>query len=477
MQAAVANRLNNNRNPLPMQELLDALPSAEWLGAYLSAPQTWWQIGVFVTGILLARMLGRRLQSRLQPVIRPGVTNEVTRTAMRTGALVLVPAILWLWLLGANAAARRLGIPTELLRPTMLLVGALALIRMSVFVLRHSFSPGSRLKAWEGALTVTIWILVALHILGWLPYIAQALDEYALAVGEVRISLYTIASFALLVALLLLAALWISNAIHWRVMRSQVLDESLKIALSKLSKFTLLTLAVLSAMIAAGIDLTAFAVFGGALGVGLGLGLQRVVSNFVSGVILAFEGSIKPGDVISIGQIFGAVQALHARHIVVHTRDGLDILVPNENLLTSEITNWSYEGDRRIRVNLPVQIAYDDDPERAIALLQRIARELPEVLADPGPEAVIVGFGDNGVAIELHAWVGDPERVMGARAELYRRIFKEFKAARFTFPFPQREVRLTQPPARGASRSAGTPDNRAGSARGRKRARGAAPRA
>jgi hypothetical protein len=206
------------------------------------------------------------------------------------------------------------------------------------------------LKAWEGVLTVTIWTLVALHILGWLPWVEELLDDYALNFGKLRISLLNVVSFVLSIAVMLLVALWLANAIRNRVASSRVLDDSMKVALSKLVKFMLLTLAVLAAMMAAGIDITAFAVFGGALGVGLGLGLQRVVSNFVSGFILVFEGSIRPGDVISFGNTFGTVRALHTRHIVIHTRDGMDILVPNENLMTSEITNWSYEGDRKIRL-------------------------------------------------------------------------------------------------------------------------------
>jgi len=227
--------------------------------------------------------------------------------------------------------------------------------------------------------------------------------------GKVRISLLNIVSFVLSIAIMLLVALWLANTIRNRVRRSHILEDSMKIALSKLVRIALLTLAVLMAMMMAGIDITAFAIFGGALGVGLGLGLQRVVSNFVSGFILVFEGSIRPGDVISFGNTFGTVRALHTRHVVIRTRDGMDILVPNENLMTSDITNWSYEGDRRIRLRLPVQIGYNDDPEQVVARLERIALEHGRVLKDPAPAAVLTGFGDNGVNLELLVWIDDPE--------------------------------------------------------------------
>src|SRR3972149_2244590 len=313
-----------------MQDLLDALPSSETIRDFLNAPSTWWQIGIFLAGLLLAKLIGDRLLPRLQSAAEAGGIEGMRRTAVRSGALALVPLLLWLWLLAFSALLRNQGWPASLLRPAMILAGALAVIRMGVFVLRHSLSPGGPLKAWEGVLTVTIWTLVALHILGWQPWVEQMLDEYALTFGTVRVSLLNVLSFALSIAVMLLLALWLSSAIRGRVARSRALDESMKIALSKLIKFVLLTLAVLAAMVSAGIDITAFAVFGGALGVGLGLGLQRVVSNFVSGFILAFEGPIRPGDRITIGHQRGQVSALHARHAVVHTEDGLDILVPNE---------------------------------------------------------------------------------------------------------------------------------------------------
>jgi small-conductance mechanosensitive channel len=433
---------------------MDTLPSQETLLAFLRSPATWWQLAILAASAAVAWFLGGWLQQRLTPVIRPGAVAEGPRTAVRTGALALVPLILWLMLLATTSILRRHGQPTDLLRPAMLLVGALAVVRMGVFVLRHSFAPGGRLKAWEGALTVTIWSLVALHILGWLPHIEQTLDEYAITVGQVRVSLYTLVSFTLSVAVLLLVALWLANAIQLRVMRSEALDESLKIALSKLSKFVLLTVALVAAMLSAGIDLTAFAVFGGALGVGLGLGLQRVVSNFVSGIILAFEGAIKPGDIISVGKTFGTVKALHARHIVVHTPDGDDILVPNENLLTSEITNRTYEGDRLIRLTLPLQVSYADDPERVMAVLMETAHTVEAVLAEPAPETILTGFGDNGIGLELRVWISHPEGATAAiRSQLYLAVHRAFHRAGITLPFPQRDVHLIPSAVPAASRS------------------------
>jgi small-conductance mechanosensitive channel len=428
-----------------MQDLLDVLPSSEVIRDFLNSPSTWMQVGIFVAGFLVAKLIGYWVLPRLRNMTQPGVIVEgVSRTAVRTGALALVPLLLWLWLLAFSAILRKHGWDTELLRPAMILAGALALIRMGVFVLRHSFSPGGPLKAWEGVLTVTIWTLVALHILGWLPWVKDLLDDYALVFGKVRVSLLNVVNFVLSIAAMLLVALWLSNTIRNRITQSRVMEDSMKIVLSKLAKFTLLTLAVFAAMMTAGIDLTAFAVFGGALGVGLGLGLQRIVSNLISGFILVFEGSIRPGDVISMGDTYGTVKSLHTRHVVIHTRDGLDILVPNENLLTSDITNWSYAGDHKIRLRLPVQISYNDEPEQALERLDRLAREYARIVKDPPPQAFLLGFGDNGVNLELRVWIDDADTRGIVRTELYKIIWKDFHAAGISFPFPQRDVYIKE---------------------------------
>ena len=430
-------------------------------GDLLSAASTWRQLAMVTAGFLAALLAGHFLQRRLQPWVKPGAVVGIGRTAMRTGILALIPLLWWLALLAAQAWLRRRGEASDVLRLAIYLVGALALIRMGVFVLRHSFSPGSRLKAWEWTLTVTIWVLVALHVLGLLPVVIEVLDEYAIAFGKTRLSLYTVTSFILSIALLSLVALWLTNGMQAMLRRSEALDDSIKLVLNKLTRFLLLTLAVVVAMTTAGIDLTALAVFGGALGVGIGLGLQRIVSNFVSGVVLAFEESIRPGDVLSDGNTFGVVQGLHARYIEVRDRDGKDILIPNETLLSTEIVNWSH-GDRNVRFRLPAQISYRDDPEIAMALMEQAARDTDRVLADPPPMARLMGFGDNGLNLELRLWVNDPENgVNNVRSDVYLRIWRAFTAGGISIPYPQHEVRLIpEHAAKASAPSAGTPSNR-----------------
>lgn len=425
--------------------------------AALHSPTAKWELLVLATGLAIAFWLGPRLQRQLQPTVQPGVVNDgLRRTAVRTGMLATTPLILWLWLLvGSTTLRHARHTRPEILHYAILLAGALTLIRMGVFVFRHTFSPGSKLKAWEGLFTYTIWGIVALHILGWLPIINDALDDYAIAFGSMRLSLFSVASFVLSAGVLLLLALWIAKAVQARIMRSQALDLNAKMALAKLAHFFLILAAVLIAIVAAGIDLTALTVFGGALGVGLGLGLQRIVSSFVSGFILVFENSVRPGDLITVHDTVGTVQAMNARYVVVRTGDGLDILIPNEELITAQITSWSY-ADRNVRLRLAVQVSYDDDPEAALAILDRVARAHPRVLRDPPPELNVLEFADSGINLELGVWVADPEHgIKSVRTELYLQILRAFQAVGITIPFPRREISLVDGQGEAGRRFAG----------------------
>lgn len=420
------------------------------LEALLHAPAFRWQLGIILSGILFAYLVGRHLHRRLQHTVHPGALPDgPVRTAVRTGLLATMPMILWLWLLiGGTVLRRWQGVPTDLIQYATLLAGALMLIRMGVFVLRHSFSPGSKLKRWEGVLTATIWGIVALHILGWLPLMAAILDENAIQLGSLRLSAYTVASFLFSIGLLLLLALWVAGAINTRIMRSDLLDLSAKVAVAKLSKFLLLTAAILVAVIAAGIDLTALTVFGGALGVGLGLGLQRVVSSFVSGFILVFENSLRPGDVITVDDTFGVVRSINTRYVAVTTPDNLDVLIPNEELTSTRLTSWCYQ-DRTVRVRVTVPIGYDDDPEAAMAIMGEVAKAHPRVLRSPPPELAILEFADRGIRLELAVWIEDPSQgVKDLRSALYLEIWKRFKAAGITIPYPRQQILVNgDPPA------------------------------
>ncbi|QID17247.1 mechanosensitive ion channel [Nitrogeniibacter mangrovi] len=395
---------------------------------------------------LVAHHLARRALTRRAEATRQGSLHHL---AIRSLQRVLWPVSMLVVVFVARIALQARPQATPVLDVAVPLLTSLATIRIGVYLLRKGFRVTRALKAWENLFVIGIWSAVALHLLGWLPAVAAALDAVAFTMGETRISLLATIKLFGLIALLLTLAFWISGVIERRMRASPNMTPSLQVAFAKFARVFLIALAFLVAIDAVGIDLTTFAVFGGALGVGIGFGLQRITSNFISGFILVLDRSIKPGDVISVGtdgSKYGWVQELRARYVVVRDRDGVERLIPNENLITSEVINWSYT-DKNTRIRLPVQISYDDDPEQAIALLEAAAQASPRVLGDPVPTARLLAFGDNGIELELRVWIADPENGIGnVRTDINLAIWRAFKAAGITIPYPQRDVHLKPAP-------------------------------
>jgi len=237
------------------------------------------------------------------------------------------------------------------------------------------------------------------------------------------------------------------------VMRINNVAPSTLVGISKFTMFFLVSLGALLGINAAGVDLTALTVLTGAIGLGLGFGLQSIASNFVSGFVLLMDKSIKPGDVISISGVtgttsegFGWVQELRGRYVVVRDRDGVETLVPNQSLITSPVINWSY-SDRKIRLKLPVRISYEDDPEVALSVLQRATEGNRRVLSEPAPVVRLIQFADYGMDLELRFWISDPQNgVNNVRSDVNRVIWRLFKEAGIKIPVAQREYRLLSPP-------------------------------
>lgn len=368
------------------------------------------------------------------------------RVALRSVERIVFPISMLLLVAIGKFVLNQFQFKTGLLDIVLPLLLSLAVIRISVYALRRAFTPGPAIRAWEGIISTLAWSVVALYLLGWLPDILQALDGPAVKLGDVRLSLLTFIKLLFSVALFIVLANWLSRFIDRRASQSVHMSASMRVMFTKFSKFFLYTLAILVALDTVGIDLTTLTVFGGALGVGIGFGLQRIVSNFISGFILLFDRSIKPGDVISIGERYGWVVALHARYVVVKDRDGVETLIPNENLITSEVTNWSY-SDRRVRVKLPVQISYNSDPELAMRLMVEASQDNERVLKDPAPQGRLLEFGENGINLELRIWLNDPEKGVGiVKTDVNLGIWKRFKEHGIEIPFPQRDVRIISEP-------------------------------
>jgi len=411
-------------------------------------PGNWWQLGFILLSLGLAWLIARGVR-RLVDANLAGEVGALKKFTLRSVERIVYPLAALLIIILVRSIFRFLEQPTQLLVLASLLLLSLAGIRLLVYMLRKGFAPTPMLKAWENILATTIWLIVALYLIGILPFVLQTLDSFAFTLAGNRISVLSVINFLLLVALLFTLAVWVSAIIERRMQRATYLASGLQVALGKIVKVILIALAVLIALDTVGLDLTALTVFGGALGVGLGFGLQRIASNFISGFLLLFDRSIKPGDVISIGSKFGWVHELHARYIVVRDRDGVDTLIPNENLITTEVINWSYE-DRNVRLKIPVQISYHDDPELAMQLMVDLAKQHPRVLPSPEPVGRLLEFGDNGIGVELRIWINDPEKgVNNVRSELNLAIWRAFKENNVTIPFPQRDVYIKSTPESG----------------------------
>jgi small-conductance mechanosensitive channel len=324
-------------------------------------------------------------------------------------------------------------------------------VRLGIYLLALALGPHSWIAHWESRISLIVWVLLGCALLGWFEFIETSLDSIDLAPGKKVFTLWSLSKGLFVITLFIVMAGLVSRTVEARVMKISSLALSTRVGISKFTYFFLLGLGVLLGINAAGVDLTALTVLTGAVGIGLGFGLQAIASNFVSGFVLLMDKSIKPGDVISFTGMtgtstenFGWVQELRGRYVVVRDRDGVETLVPNQQLITSSVINWSY-SDPRVRLKLPVRISYHDDPEVAMAVLVEAAHCNPRVLREPGPVSRLMNFGDSGIELELRFWIADPqEGVNNVRSDVNRSIWRAFRERGITIPVAQHDVRLVQ---------------------------------
>ncbi|MEF2229802.1 MAG: mechanosensitive ion channel domain-containing protein [Pseudodesulfovibrio sp.] len=293
----------------------------------------------------------------------------------------------------------------------------------------------------RGVVTL-VWAVAALSIFGLLSPITGFLGDLRFSVGGASFSALGVTKGLILAAIFLQAASFTVRFFTRRIESARELSPSLQVLLVKAFKVALYTGAVLVAMSSVGIDLTNLAIFSSALGVGIGFGLKTIFSNYVAGILLLMDRSIKPGDTIEVGGVFGVVRDMHSRYTSVLTRSGKEHLIPNELLISGEVVNWTYT-DRNVRLEIPVGVAYGSDVEKALGLLVEAASGVGRVLTAPAPVAQLSGFGDNAVDLQLRLWIADAENgVSNVRSDVLRRVWKLFHENSIEFPFPQRDVLL-----------------------------------
>ncbi|MBZ9610103.1 mechanosensitive ion channel family protein [Rheinheimera maricola] len=404
----------------------------------LQQASLWYQLAAIAGCLLLAVLVNRLVGQRLRDSGGQGLRHMALRSSDR----ILLPFSLATLLAISSGMFAQYQLSQNLLQLFIPIALALGVIRLLVYILRKAFLSSPLVKSAEPVIAITIWLLVVLHLADWLTPLMQLMDALAFTLGESRISLLGAVKLTLVIVLAFTLALWLAELLNQQLKKAKHVSPSMQVGFSKFSKFLLITIAFLIALNAVGINLSSLAVFGGALGVGLGFGLQRIASNFISGFILVLDRSVKPGDVISVGDNFGWVHELKARYVVVRNREGVDTLIPNENLITSEVINWSYE-DRNVRVKILVQVSYDDDPEQAMALMLQCANKSSRVLNEPAPTVMLKSFADNGIELELRVWIADPE--YGAdtvKSDINVAIWRAFKQAAITIPYPQRDLHV-----------------------------------
>jgi small-conductance mechanosensitive channel len=403
----------------------------------LHDPDVLWQAGVLAACLLLAWQLSRSVRMPEAEGAREGVW----RLGMGGIKRVLLPALALVLVLSARPILAYWH-NVNLLHIAVPLLASMVMVRVLVYALRYSFPHSSLLAGFEFFIGSLVWGVVVLHIIGVLPQVIAFLESISFAVGKQEVSAWLVLQAVFWIFIMLLASLWLASAVEARLMRAERLDASLRVVFARLSKALLMVLAVLIVLPLVGIDLTVLSVFGGALGVGLGLGLQKVASNYVSGFIILLDHSIRIGDYIDADGFYGKVQSITTRYVVLRGPDGREAIVPNEHLIASTVLSHTH-SDRRLRLAVRIQVGYDTDIERALDILKETARAHDRVMENPGPSAFLVDFGENGINLELGFWIDDPESgKKNVRSEISRQILLAFRRENIEIPFPRRDIRV-----------------------------------
>ena len=387
-----------------------------------------------VIGTLAASLIRRRIDLNALTLGWPPFLQTAARLLLANlGTIIFVLAVA---VMRAAMISLTLSSRSYLLGVAAALATAWVVIALVAGLIRNQFVY--RLVA------VSAWTIAALSILGLLAPTMAALDSIAIVIGGLRITPLLVIKTSVLLMLTLWAANAASDFLDRRVRSTADLTPSIQVLIGKLIRLLLITFAILIVLSTVGIDLSALAFFSGAVGVGLGFGLQKIVSNLVSGIILLADKSIKPGDVISVGDSFGWVDAMGARYTSIVTREGREFLIPNEDFVTQRVINWSYSNDE-VRLEVPFGVSYASDPHRVCELAIDAARSVARVLISPAPVCHLKSFGDFSLDFTLRFWIRDPvDGVTNVRGQVLLALWDTFKSEGIEIPYPVRDVRLTQ---------------------------------
>ena len=386
----------------------------------LTTPAIFWQLIIIATAFISAWFINSALRNYVMqqaPENWKLAIGSINRALFPLSCMVIIlvgKLILSSWQ------------HTSLLLLASRLLFAMAAIRVIVYLLRCLFSPGGWLKTLENVITWSIWAMLALHLTGILPQITKGLEDITFNIGKNHVNMLLVLQALLTIILTIFIALWLSRLLENKLMQAAQMNANLKVVLGKLIRIVLVFIALLVALSAVGLDITLLSVFGGALGVGLGFGLQRIASNYVSGFIILLDKSMQIGDVIAVDKHYGVVQDMRARYMVLAKLDGTHVIIPNESLITTAVVNHSLT-EHKGRVQIDFAINVESPLELTLQLMQNIAKQHPRILETPMPAARIKGFSEHGVELSLTVWVADPENgALGLQSDLYMDVWRVF---------------------------------------------------
>jgi small-conductance mechanosensitive channel len=412
--------------------------------ADFSKPGMLWQVAVILLALALGWVISvrfaRGVQSRV--AMHPGADGwAIQRATSALSRLILPLAVLVVVLLGRWVIGH--AYPTRLLNLAVPLVASFAVIRLLVYVLRRAFHNSVALTTFERLVVLLVWCGVALHITGLLPEVRSWLDSIDMPLGKSKLSLLDAGVGLFSLGVTLLIALWLGSMLEAWLDKEDSLDSSLRVVFARVGKALLIVVAVLLGLSIVGFDITLLSVFGGALGVGLGFGLQKIASNYVSGFIILLDKSLRIGDVVSVDKYTGVVTQIRTRYTVLRSNDGSEAILPNELLVSQPVSNLSF-SDSRNWLTTQLSIAYDSDVELAMRLMTQAAHANPRVLSEPAAQAYLQEFGADGLSLMLGFWIRDPEGgKINLVSDINLAIWRAFAAHGISVPFPQRDVRVT----------------------------------
>ncbi|MDO4998193.1 MAG: mechanosensitive ion channel [Neisseria sp.] len=343
------------------------------------------------------------------------------------------------------------------LRLLVLAAHWMMIIRLVLAVI-HAALPTNAFTIWlEKTLSYVFWLAFLVRLSGIDDIIIDGMKNLSFTIGSSELNLWTISTGLLWIALILVLAMWLAKFIKRKLMGNQHIDMNLRIMLSNIVQIVLIVLSVLIALPLVGIDLTVLSVFGGALGVGIGFGLQKIASNYISGFMILGDRSIRPGDRLTVNNFTGYVTKITSRFVVLRSASGTEALIPNETFITNTVINESYTGNSLLQ-GLDIQISYQSDVEKAMAIMVEAAKKHSRIESTPEPKAFLISFGDNGINLRLSFWLKDPENgFLGLFSTILLEIWQRFSADGIELPYPQREIRIL--PSENPSESSGQIQN------------------